>query len=103
MAIGDCKDCGENYPFSKMVILANRVWLYIADTEDSLCSDCIEKRLGRKINKKDFPNKKVQVYRGQRINLRTIPINQLFFKNRGWRFPMNLNKKAKYLIEMIGE
>ncbi len=79
-----CISCKQDYDWDKNVILPNRKWLWIAESEDHLCSDCIEKRLGRKIKPSDFPNRPVSVYKGQRINLRTIPINQIFFKAKGW-------------------
>lgn len=96
-----CIECYKDYGFNQMVIIPNRLWLYIADTYDHLCARCIEYRLGRPLSPKDFPNRKVQVYRGQRLNLRTIPINQLFFGIKGWKLPVktimkkNLDKSVK--------
>lgn len=79
-----CIGCHNEYGFSDGCILPNKLWSYIADTMDILCAACIEQRLGRALKPSDFPDRLTTVYRGQRLNVRTIPINLMFFKKRGW-------------------
>lgn len=75
-----CKDCGiEFYAASippKMVMLKDNIWLSIANMPDILCDTCIEKRLGRNIEKSDL---KPSSYGGE------IPCNQVWldFKTNG--------------------
>ena len=51
-----CEQCNAEWP--DMIMLKEDVWLSIAEKEDFLCKDCIEKRLGRPLtgwDLKDWP------------------------------------------------
>ena len=96
-----CIDCKSDYPLTQMVILPNRLWAYIADTYDNLCVSCIQVRLGRKLKPSDFPDRIVTVYRGQRMNIRTIPINIGFFKLMGWK--MTVWRKKYYYKRKVNQ
>ena len=50
-----CQECKTDiWSDINMVMLKEELWLSIADKKDVLCDKCIEKRLGRKLNKKDL-------------------------------------------------
>ena len=51
-----CKDCRiEIFADINMVMIKDYLWENICDsTEDALCDNCMEKRLGWKITHKDF-------------------------------------------------
>lgn len=51
-----CKDCGtEIFVDRNMVMIKHDLWEKICDKhEDSICDECMENRLGRKITKRDF-------------------------------------------------
>lgn len=81
---GFCKDC--NVEFSafkgKMVMLKDELWLSICDdVEDVLCNDCIEKRLGRKINIDDLKLSYGDTY---------IPCNLIFMLYNNIEMPIIL-------------
>jgi len=72
----------------KKVVIKNELWLSIADKNDILCTECIEGKLGRKIEAKDFKmsNKRVKAliknngvkYFGRTIVKSHIPVNLLY-------------------------
>jgi hypothetical protein len=51
-----CKDCKEHYWWDlKMVVVNDELWSDVSDNKsDHLCSDCMETRLGRPIERTDF-------------------------------------------------
>ena len=51
-----CDDCGvEIFANENMVMLGDKLWEEISDKhEDAYCDCCIEKRMGRPIEVKDF-------------------------------------------------
>jgi hypothetical protein len=53
-----CQNCNaEIWSDKNMVILDDKLWLSIANEKDVLCDTCIEKKLGRKIERQDLiPN-----------------------------------------------
>ena len=66
----ECKDCGIVYwGYYKMVMLKDSLWVEVCDDWlDCLCSDCIEVRMGRKIQRSDFKGI-------------CLPCNEAWFKN----------------------
>ena len=73
---GFCKDCGIEYDAfdGQMVMLKDRLWSDICDKhEDVICADCIEKRMGRKIEGKDLKWHK---------NIQPIPVNIWFAERK---------------------
>lgn len=77
-----CDQCGIGVDVCSgdMVVLSNDTWSKIADTFELLCVQCIEGRLGRKINQFDFPLIPVSIYRNKEKELlRDIVCNQAFF------------------------
>jgi hypothetical protein len=47
-----CKDCNQENP--EPFVIDVDIWLDVAKTEELLCLDCFEKRLGRACVKDDF-------------------------------------------------
>ena len=47
-----CEDCGE-YDY-KMYMVNKALWNKYGNKEKTLCWDCLEKRMGRKLTKYDF-------------------------------------------------
>lgn len=83
-----CHECSlpNNSRFT-MVMLPLAKWLKICvHPKEFLCLQCIEWRLGRELTPKDFPNKPMRLSYGSRykVNVRTIPVNQWFFEQKGW-------------------
>ena len=53
-----CVDCGINtHEINEYYMVYDEVWLSVVDRKHSgmLCISCLESRLGRKLNKTDFP------------------------------------------------
>jgi hypothetical protein len=47
-----CQDCGDlEY---KMYMINDDIWKKYGNKENTLCIECFEKRIGRKLTKKDF-------------------------------------------------
>ena len=83
-ACDDCNLAVEADDFH-MVILGYYDWQILSNGDNLLCCGCIEKRLGRELRFGDFPDKDVAIYDTWQIgNLRSIPVNKIYFKHRGW-------------------
>lgn len=74
-----CEQCGCGWEDFEMVILPYSTWKSIASKEDTICHECIEQRLGRKITAEDFPKDPVECYEGQFESMREIRCNIDFF------------------------
>lgn len=74
-----CEQCKCGWRDFEMVILPYSTWSSIASTEETICHNCIEQRLGRKIRAEDFPAYPVECYEGQIESMRDIPCNKTFF------------------------
>jgi hypothetical protein len=53
-----CMDCGINTKdINEYYMVEDELWLKaVPEDEGMLCIGCLEKRLGRKLNKNDFPH-----------------------------------------------
>jgi len=51
-----CLDCGINTKYSEYYMVHNEIWLSsgLGLDDGMLCISCLEKRIGRKLNKNDF-------------------------------------------------
>ena len=55
-----CKDCGVTNRNYKMVMVNDKLWGEICDEwSDTICSDCMQIRMGREITIKDFKESSV--------------------------------------------
>ncbi len=72
-----CKDCGiEIFADVNMVMIKDYLWEQICDkTEDNICDECIEKRMGRNIQMKDFKDTDIG-------DIEMIPCNALWLANK---------------------
>jgi hypothetical protein len=62
----DCVDCGVNtYEIDEYYMVTNDIWDNEAKMKPRggmLCIDCLEKRIGRKLNSGDFPDYPVNTH-----------------------------------------
>ena len=63
-----------------MVMLKDDLWLKIANKEDILCTNCIEEKLGRKIEVGDF---KAGTNSGLDFK---IPVNMIYAEKNGLKY-----------------
>lgn len=79
---GVCKNCETVIDAfnSKMVMLREDLWLSIANKKDILCDKCIEEKLGRRINARDF-----KIGTNPNLNFK-IQVNLLYAQINGLKY-----------------